>query len=78
MRPVKLEGEPPFALPALQGARAIALDDTVQMTVYVLSGEGDNALVPIHSQMKWEIAQLLAEELRKASVEAEATAEKRS
>jgi nucleotide-binding universal stress UspA family protein len=68
---VTFEGGAPFALPAVQGARADALGGIVEVTVYtVVPGQGP-APVAIRIPMLHQTAKLLADQLAKAAIEAE-------
>jgi hypothetical protein len=74
MTPVKFEGEPPFALPTVQRGRASAIDDTVEMTLFVnVPGQGDGP-VPIRAQMIVDVAQALSRQLTLAMTQARAKA----
>jgi hypothetical protein len=74
MTPVKFEGEPPFALPTVQRGRASAVDDTVEMTLFVLApGQGDKP-VPVRAQMIVDVAESLSRQLTVALNQARARA----
>ena len=57
MTPVKFEGEPPFTLPTVQRGRVSAVDDTVEMTVFVLAPGQGNEPVPVRAQMIVDVAE---------------------
>ena len=63
MTPVKFEGEPPFALPTVQRGRASAVDDTVEMTLFVLVPGQGNEPVPVQAQMIVDVAVSLSRQL---------------
>jgi hypothetical protein len=67
MTPVGFGGLAPFALPVVQSGEAVALDENVEMTLWVLV---DGVLTAVHAQ----IAQRKADEFGTALLQAAAAA----
>jgi hypothetical protein len=57
---IKLDGAPPFELPAIQNSTVNLKDDGVEMVLNVLAG---NKLLPVHVPMTFETAEALALQL---------------
>jgi hypothetical protein len=57
---IKLEGAPPFELPAIQNSTVSVRGEKVEMVLHVLRG---NKLVPIHATMNFEVAEALSLQL---------------
>ena len=57
---IKLEGAPPFELPAIQNSTVNVRGEKVEMVLHVLRG---NKLVPIHATMNFEVAEALSLQL---------------
>jgi hypothetical protein len=57
---IKLEGPPPFELPAIHNSAVNIKGEGVEMVINVLAG---NKLLPVHVPMTFEIAEALALQL---------------
>jgi hypothetical protein len=64
MTPLKFEGEPPFALPAVQSASAVARDEIVEMTLRVLV---EGRLTTVYARMSHQVADGFATQLPEAA-----------
>ena len=60
---VKFEGKGPFYLRSVKHAKACALDNTIQLTLYALVERGGQTLVQIETQMTPGAAEELASTL---------------
>jgi hypothetical protein len=70
------EGQPPYALPPAQSAKAHAVGDVVMVTLYVAIRDKRPSPSPIQIQMTAQVTQALAAQLRSAGVTAEVQAGK--
>jgi hypothetical protein len=66
-RKVKFLRQPPFYLPS-KSAVASSSDETVHLTLHVISLDHESKLVPIQVAMTWRNAQKLADQLREAAL----------
>jgi hypothetical protein len=76
MGEVNFPGEPPFDLPAAQGASATAAGEIVEVTLRVIApghGPGPQA---VRTAMTWKVARQLLDQLGPAVLQAEMTAVK--
>lgn len=76
MSEVSFPGEPPFYLPAVQGASATALGEIVEVTLRVIApghGPGPQA---VRTAMTWKVARQLLDQLGPAILQAEMAAAK--
>ena len=57
---IKLDGTPPFEMPAIHSSAANIKGENVEMVINVLAG---NKLLPVHVPMTFDIAEALALQL---------------
>lgn len=63
---LQFNGKGPFYLRTVEHAKASALDNTIQLTLYALVEGQGQALVQIETQMAWQAAEVLASTLDRA------------
>jgi hypothetical protein len=76
MTEVSFPGEPPFDLPPAQSASATALGEIVEVTLRVIAPGHGPELQSVRATLNWKVAAHLMDELAKATLKAEAAAER--
>lgn len=66
---IKFEGKGPFYLREVEHATASVLENTIQLTLYAMVEGKEQQLVQIETQMTPEVAEELANALRRAAKE---------